>query len=119
MGGYADKYRGEVQGPAYQAANAFATNQFNQANSFDPNSAAADQYAKYQAMVAPQREKTFNDKLRGLQSQGLLGLSSYNNGLDNTQSMNPIMAAMFAANADADRKAAWDSMGQGQGLLNN
>lgn len=112
-----------AQGPLYNQDVAAASNQLAQAGNFDPQAFAADRFQKQQALLNPVYQKQTDDYMRALYAKGMLGISTYNPGVEgitpNGTAMNPHMAALFAAQNAQRAKDAAASMDAGQTYLNN
>ena len=108
----------DIRGPQYDTEQALASRSLALASGMDPKAAAAERFAAQQALLAPGEQAQWQDLMRQLQSQGLLGLSSHGAvpGVVSTpgQSMNPYVAAMLAAQQTQRAKSAYESLNEGE-----
>ena len=108
----------DIRGPQYDTEQALASRSLALASGMDPKAAAAERFATQQALLAPGEQAQWQDLMRQLQSQGLLGLSSYGAvpGVISTpgQPMNPYVAAMLAAQQTQRAKSAYESLNEGE-----
>jgi len=113
----------KAQSPLYDQATALAGSQLSLAGGFDPSKAAAEQYGKYRDVTAAGKEQDQNALMRKLHAKGLLGVASFDPvaGTKATPgvAMNPHMAALYASQAGADQKAAFDALEAGDRRLTN
>lgn len=111
----------DVRGPLYDQQNQLAAQSLGLAAGADPQKMAAERFAAQQALLAPGDEAQRQDLMRQLQKQGLLGAASFE-AVPGTAAtpgvaMNPHMAALFAAQAGARQKSAYDSLREGEQYL--
>jgi len=103
-----------AQGPLYDQQQAMAGGALNLAQNMDPNAAAAERFGQWEKLTAPGDEAKRLELMRVLQKQGMLGAASYAPvpGTVATPGVpvNPQMAALFAAQAGARERAAYNSM---------
>lgn len=112
-----------ARGPLYDRTTQAASGMLSQAGDFDPQKFATDRFNAGEALVAPVQEKQLNDLMSTLRARGQLGISTYNPGVagitPNGTSMNPQLAAFFAAQGADRSRRAYDSLDQGQNYLDN
>jgi hypothetical protein len=112
-----------ARGPLYDQEIGLASKSLALAGGMDPKAAAAERFAAQQGLVAPSNEADEQALMRKLQAKGMLGVASHGAVPGTAQTpgvaMNPHMAALFAAQAGAKNKAAYDSLNQGEAYLDN
>lgn len=111
----------DLRGPLYGTEQALAGRSLALAGSMDPRAAAAERFAAQQQLLAPGEEAQRQELMRMLQSQGLLGLSSYGAipGVVTTpgQPVNPYVASLLAAQGTQRAKSAYESLNEGEQQL--
>jgi len=110
-----------ARGPLYDQEIGLASKSLALAGNMDPKAAAAERFAAQQGLVAPSNEADEQALMRKLQAKGMLGVASYG-AVPGTApqpgvAMNPYLAALYAAQAGAKNKAAYDSLGEGERYL--
>lgn len=117
----ADTRLREARGPLYDANTAGAQRALAQAGSMDPRAAAQEQFAAQQGLLAGPDAASEDQLMRMLNSRGLLGVSSFNPGVEgitpNGTAMNPHVAAFQAARNARNAKMAADSLAAGEAQL--
>lgn len=113
----------QAQGPLYDQEIGLASKSLALAGGMDPKAMAADRFAAQQGLVAPSNEADEQALMRKLQAKGMLGVASHQ-AVPGTApqpgvAMNPYMAALYAAQAGAKNKAAYDSLGEGERYLDS
>jgi hypothetical protein len=78
---------------------------------------AAERLAAQQDILAPIRAAEDAKLYRTLQAKGLAGLGSHEGSVSGAQ--NPIAAALYGARAQADKKAAYESLREGEDYLDS
>lgn len=112
-----DKMLSTAQGPLYSKLQGAAGAGLDTLGSLDPNAIAKQQFDQQQALMAPGNQAAYLDLMRDLQSKGMLGMASYKPVAGTASqggSMNPMLAALFAAQEGARSKAAYEALGEGQ-----
>src|SRR5438067_12216389 len=71
-----------ARGPVYNPAMNASAGMLAQAGNFDPQAFATQRFGQQQALVAPVQQKQQDDLMRSLYSQGTLGISNYNPGVE-------------------------------------
>jgi hypothetical protein len=110
-----------ARGPLYDQEIGLASKSLGLAGGMDPKAMAAERFAAQQGLVAPSNEADEQALMRKLQAKGMLGVASHQ-AVPGTAAtpgvaMNPHMAALYAAQAGAKNKAAYDSLGEGEKYL--
>ena len=90
-----------------------------QAKDFNPQTFAADRFKAWQGLLAPERSKQGQDLLQSLNTSGRMGLSVNTDTQNGVVGLNPIANAMFAAQAQADKEAGYQSLREGESYLDN
>lgn len=85
------------------------------AGGMDPKAHAAERLAAQQELLAPQRAAEEANMMRKLQAKGLFGLGSHEGSTSGAQ--NPFAAALYGARSQADKKAAYESLNEGEAYL--
>lgn len=114
----------QAQGPLYNQTMGAAGNSLNLATSMDPKAMAADRFSAQQGLVQQSNEADIQKLQRELVAKGQSGIASHGAvaGTDPSatgQPMNPQLAALYAAQAGAKNKAAYNSLNEGEQYLNN
>ena len=112
-----------AQGPLYDQSLGLAGTSLNLAKGMDPQAFAAERFKAQQALVAPGQAAAQQELMRQLQARGMLDVASFSPVAGTTAtpgvSMNPQFAALYAAQAGANSKSAYDSLAEGQAYLDS
>lgn len=115
-----DKLR-RAQGPLYNEFMQGAGTALGRAGSMDPKAAAAERFAAQRGLLSGVDAKSEADLMQMLAGKGLLGLSTYNPGVEGIApsgtAMNPQMAAFYAARNARDARMSADALDAGEGQI--
>ena len=110
-----------AQGPLYQQMQGMAGKSLGLAGSMDPKAMAAERFGAQQDLLAPQFKLDEQSLMRDLQKRGMLGVASHAPVPGTTQTpgvpVNPQLAALYAAQAGAKSRSAYESLGEGERYL--
>lgn len=113
----------KAQGPLYDQLMGQAGKSLALAGNMDPQAMAAQRFAQQQALLAPGKEADIQALMRQLVARGQLGVASHGAVAGTAATpgvpMNPQLAALYAAQAGATAKSAYDSQREGEDYLNN
>jgi hypothetical protein len=113
----------QAQGPLYNTQIGLAGKALGAAGSMDPKALAAERFAAQEGLLAPGRASQEQELMARLQKQGLLGVSSFKPVAGTVAtpgvSMNPHLAALYAAQEGSKAQSAYDALGQGEKYLDD
>lgn len=113
----------KAQGPLYDKTMNLAGQSLSLAGGMDPQAMAAQRFAQQQALLAPGQEADVQALMRQLAARGQLGVASHGAVAGTAATpgvpMNPQLAALYAAQAGAKAKSAYDSQREGEAYLDS
>jgi hypothetical protein len=112
-----------AQSPLYKQSMAASGQALANAGNMDPKAAAQERFNAQQQLLAGQDTADENALFRRLNAMGMLGAASHESASLNPAAgggpINPQMAAFYAARNQRNAQSAYDSLREGEGMIDN